>query len=214
VRELHEPLTRLRRGVRQRPPVVGLERPPRDLLVALRAAADEAAAGAATLALLDAGPRSCDGLLSDLAERQKRARQAAREIRSASSPGADWNTYVALAAAFETLAHSMHDAGAWWCRSAGCEPELQGLAGALRDATRELARALAAFPDQAGADAAVGVHRRVSEGRRLGRRARAIAIKRADVREVLGRMAAIAAVERALAASGRAARAVQQLSAS
>jgi hypothetical protein len=107
----------------------------------------------------------------------------------------------------------VRDGAEWWCRSAGCEPEILGLAGALRDATRELADAVEILPDQRAAESAIDVHRRVSEGRRLARRARAAALERGELREVLGRMIAIASVERALAACGRAASALQRLSA-
>jgi len=163
---VREPLSRLRRAARSPAPAVGFERLPRRLLVALRAAAAEAAAGAATLALLESAPRACDGVLAELAERERSANMAGRE---------------ALAA-----------------RSARIDPTS--------------CAALVAFPAPPGAETFLGVHRRVSEGRRLARRARAIAIEAGDPREVLSRTGAIAAVERALGSSGRAAGALQRLS--
>ena len=82
---IREPLQRLRHVARRPAPVTGLARPPRRPLAALRAAAEEAAAGAATLALLDAGPRCCDTLLAELAEhaaphRRDRGRRQAHPI--------------------------------------------------------------------------------------------------------------------------------------
>jgi hypothetical protein len=206
-----EPLRRVRHGSRRSAPVVGFERPPRDLLVALRAAAHEAAAGAATLALLEAGPRSCNPLLSELDDRAQRAQRAAGEVRD--SDATDARLYVLAAAALSELARRIHDTGSWWCRTAGCAADLNGVAGALRDATRELAGALDAYPDGDADVAVVAVHRRVSEGRRLARRARAAAIDGGELREVLGRLSAIAAAERALGSTGRAASGVRRLSA-
>jgi hypothetical protein len=80
-----EPLRRLRHAAVGPAPAVGFERAPRRLLVALRAAAAEAAAGAATLALLEAAPRTCDGLLAELAERERTADMTAREVLAARS---------------------------------------------------------------------------------------------------------------------------------
>jgi hypothetical protein len=209
---VHAPLSRLRRAARSPAPAVGFERLPRRLLVALRAAAAEAAAGAAALALLESAPRACDGVLAELAERERRADMAGREALAARSARIDPTSCAALAAALTEIATAVRDAGAWSCRSARCERDLQGATAALRDATRELSAALVAFPAPPGAETFLGVHRRVSEGRRLARRARAIAIETGDPREVLSRMGAIAAVERALGSSGRAAGALQRLS--
>jgi hypothetical protein len=104
----------------------------------------------------------------------------------------------------------VHDAGAWWCRSPGCDPATTGLTGTLRDATRALGHLLKALPT--GDDHAIAtVRHRTAEGRRLARRARAAAIERGDIRDALARINAIAAVERALAATARAARALQRL---
>jgi hypothetical protein len=135
-----ESLRRLRLSAQRPPPVVGLERPPRPLLVALRAAADEAAAGAATLALLEAAPRRCDALLSELAERERRVNRAAREVRRAWRNGSDAPGFALLASALTDVAQRVRDAGWWWCRSAGCAADLHGLGGVLRDATRQLRR--------------------------------------------------------------------------
>ena len=87
------------------------------------------------------------------------------------------------------------------------------MAGALRDATRDVARAMNRYPDPAFGEAALAVHGTISDGRRLARRARAVAIECGELREVLGRMNAIAAVERAFGACGQAANALQRLSA-
>jgi hypothetical protein len=206
-----EPLRRLRNAAGRPAPAVGFERPPRRLLVALRAATAEAAAGAATLALLEAAPRTCDGLLAELVERERSVDMGVRDVLAVRSSRIDPTLCAALTEALADIAHSVHDAGAWSCRSARCEPELQGCIAALRDATRDLSAALAVFPAADSAVAAVGVHRRVSEGRRLARRARAVAIETRELREVLSRMAAIAAVERALRSAGRAASTVQRL---
>lgn len=192
-------------------PAVGFERPPTRLLVALRAAAAEAAAGAATLSLLEAGPRTCDSLLAELAERERRAGTAREEVLAARSNQIDPALSAVLAGALTDIARGIHDAGAWSCRSARCDPHLHGSTAALRDATRELSDALTLFPASKSGAAAVGAHRRVAEGRRLARRARATAIETGDLREVLSRMSAIAAVERALDAAGRAASALQRL---
>jgi hypothetical protein len=167
-----ESLRRLRLSAQRPPPVVGLERPPRPLLVALRAAADEAAAGAATLALLEAAPRRCDALLSELAERERRVNRAAREVRRAWRNGSDAPGFALLASALTDVAQRVRDAGWWWCRSAGCAADLHGLGGVLRDATRQLAQALTAFPERDAGDALGDVHRRVSEGRRVACRGR------------------------------------------
>jgi hypothetical protein len=81
----------------------------------------------------------------------------------------------------------------------------------LRDATRELAAALAAFPDRPTEAAMVAVHRRAGEGRRLARRARAAALEAGDVRDALVGRTAIAAIERALSSSQQAVKALQRL---
>ncbi len=99
----------------------------------------------------------------------------------------------------------MHDAGAWCCRSPGCDAATAGLTGTLRDATRALGHPLTAFPP-CDDHAIATVRHRAAEGRRLARRARAAAIEGGDVRDALARMDAIAAVERAPAATARAAR--------
>jgi hypothetical protein len=208
---VREPLQRLRHVARRPAPVTGgLVRPPRRPVTALRAAAAEAAAGAATLALLDAGPRCCDTLLTELAEHERRTAEAAADVGRTRSRGSDLDGYLALASALEDVAQGVHDAGGWWCRSPGCDPATVGLTGTLRDATRALGHLLTAFPT--GDDHAIAtVRRRAAEGRCLARRARAAAIEGGDVRDALARMNAIAAVERALAATARAARALQQI---
>ncbi|HEX5926573.1 MAG TPA: hypothetical protein VFY45_22275, partial [Baekduia sp.] len=121
-----EPVRRLRLAARRPAPPVGFERPPRRLLVALRAAAAEAAAGAATLALLEGGPRTCDGLLAELAERERRANTAGREVLAARSNRIDPTLSAALATALTDIARGVHEAGAWSCRSARCHPDPQG----------------------------------------------------------------------------------------
>ena len=207
---IREPLQRLRHVARRPAPVTGLARPPRRPLAALRAAAEEAAAGAATLALLDAGPRCCDTLLAELPEHARRTAETAADVSRTRSRGSDLDGYLALAWALDDVAQGVHDAGTWWCRSPGCDPATAGLTGTLRDATRALGHLLTAFPT--GDDHAIAtVRHRAAEGRRLARRARAAAIEGGDVRDALARMNAIAAVERALAATARAARALQQI---
>jgi hypothetical protein len=81
----------------------------------------------------------------------------------------------------------------------------------LRDATRDLADALAAFPDRPSEAAIVGAHRRAREGRRLARQARAAALQTGDVRDAVARTTAIAAIERALSSSQLAVKALQRL---
>jgi hypothetical protein len=206
-----EPARRLRQTALRPAPIVGFACPPAQLLASLRAAAGEAAAAAGTLALLDGAPRSCSALLHELGEARTRVEGHGQRILGLRSTGLNRGLLASLTAALVDVADGAHDAAAWWCRSAGCEPDLVGLAGALRDATRDLADAVEMLPDQRAAESAVDVHRRVSEGRRLARRARAAAIERGELREVLARMTAIAAVERALAACGRAASALQRV---
>jgi hypothetical protein len=106
-----EPLSHLRCSARRPPPVVGLERPPGPVLVALSAAAREAAASAATLALLEAGPRACDRLLATLAEHEQRAGVAAREVRSGRARGIDRAVLVELATALDDIPRPIHQAG-------------------------------------------------------------------------------------------------------
>jgi hypothetical protein len=213
VQDIAEPVRRLRQTARRPAPVIGFERPPALLLASLRAAAAEAAAAAGTLALLDRAPRSCISLIEELGAARMRAEMHVREVLRLRSTGIDRRVLASATVALGDIADGAHDAAEWSCRSAGCEPEVVGLAGALRDATRELADAVEMLPDRRAAESAVDVHRRVSEGRRLARHARAAAIERGELREVLGRMTAIAAVERALAACGRAASALQRRSA-
>jgi hypothetical protein len=213
VRGIAEPARRLRQTALRPAPIVGFEGPPAQLLASLRAAAAEAAAAAGTLALLDGAPRSCSALLNELGEARARVETHIREVLRRRASGIDRSLLASVTVPLADIADGAHDAAAWCCRSAGCEPDVVGLAGALRDAARDLADAVEMLPDQRAAESAVDVHRRVSEGRRLARRARAAAIERGELREVLGRMTAIAAVERALAACGRAASALQRLSA-
>jgi hypothetical protein len=213
VRGIAEPARRLRQTALRPAPVIGFERPPAQLLASLRAAAAEAAAAAGALALLEGAPRSCSSLLNELGEARTRVETHVREVLRVRATGIDRDVLASLTVAVAQIADGAHDAAAWWCRSTGCDPDVVGLAGALRDATRELADAVEMLPDQCAAEFVVDVHRRVSEGRRLARRARAAAIERGELREVLGRMTAIAAVERALAACDRAATSLQRLSA-
>jgi hypothetical protein len=213
VRGIAEPARRLRQTALRPAPVIGFERPPAQLLASLRAAAAEAAAAAGALALLEGAPRSCSSLMDELGEARTRVETHVREVLRLRATGIDRGVLASVTVALADIANGTHDAAAWWCRSAGCEPDVVGLAGALRDATRDLADAVELLPDQRAAESAVDVHRRVSEGRRLARRARAAAIERGELREVLRRMTAIAAVERALAACGQAASALQRLSA-
>jgi hypothetical protein len=189
-----------------------MERPPERLLASLRATCSAAASAAAELALLDAEPRGCGALLDALAEHERRAELTAHEARRAIPSGVDPRVVGVLAMALADAASATRDACVGWCRSGDCEPELPGLTGTLRDAMRELVQAVDAFPDASAMDHAADVHRRVAEGRRLARRARAAALERGDLGEVIGRMGAIAAVERALGAGGRAASALQRLS--
>jgi hypothetical protein len=133
---VREPLQRLRRTAQRPPPVVGLERPPRRLLVALSAAADAAAAGGATLALLDAAPRSRDAMLSELAEHERRVNHAVREISHARRHESEAPGFAFLASALTDLAHRVRDVARWWSRRAERAADLHGLCGALRDATR------------------------------------------------------------------------------
>jgi hypothetical protein len=213
VRGIAEPARRLRQTALRPAPIVGLERPPAQLLASLRAAVAEAAAAAATLALLEGAPRSCGSLLNELGEARMRIEAHVQGVLRLRSTGIDRRVLVSATVALGEIADGAHDAAEWWCRSAGCEPGVVGLAGALCDATRSLADTVEMLPDRRAAESAVGVHRRVSEGRHVARRARATAIERGELREVLGRMTAIAAVERALAACGRAASALQRLAA-
>jgi uncharacterized protein Yka (UPF0111/DUF47 family) len=193
--------------------MIGFERPPALLITSFRAAAAEVAAAAGTLALLEAAPRSCAAVLDDLGACRARAETHIREILGMRSIAIDRSSMALLTTALADIADGAHDAAAWWCRAARCEPDVFGLAGMLRDTTRALADAIEELPDQRAAEAAVGIHRRVAEGRRMARRARAAAIDRGELREVLGRLSAIAAVEGSLAACGRAAGALQRLAA-
>jgi hypothetical protein len=118
---------------------------------------------------------------------------------------------VELATALDDIPRAIHQAGAWACRTPSCEGHLQGAAGALRDATRELSDALVAFPDRPTEAAIVGVHHRAREGRRLARRGRAAALQTGDVRDALVGTTAIAALERALSSSQQAVKALQRL---
>ena|GEM_PF-6883944 len=213
VRGIAEPVRRLRQTALRPAPTIGFERPPAHLLASLRAAAAEAAAAAGALALLEGAPRSCSSLLNELGDARTRVEMHVREVLGLRSTGIDRRVLASATVALGDIADGAHDAAEWWCRSAGCEPDVVGLAGALRDATRSLADTVEMLPDRRAAGSAVDVHRRVSEGRRLARRARAAAIEHGEPREVLGRMAAIVAVERALAACGRAASALQRLAA-
>lgn len=206
MRDIAGPLRRLGEVARAPAPVVGFERPARPL----HDIAAATATAAATLALLDAAPRSCGELLDELARNRERASTRAHEVLR-TGPGQDVRLLGVVALALADVAGHAHDAAGWWCRSAQCRPELPGLAGALRDATRGLDVAVTALPDARAMEHVRAVHQRVSEGRRLARRARAAAIERGDVREVLGRMSAIAAIERALGSCGRAASALQRL---
>jgi hypothetical protein len=211
IRGMAEPVRRFRHAGHGPAPILGFERPPVRLLEELRAAAAEVAAAAGSLALLEAAPRSCGALLEDLAAHQACVERHAHDVRRLRAAGLDRRLPGLLTVALGDVAAEAHDAALWWCRNAACEPQAQGLAGALRDASRALAEAIEVLPDQRAAELAVDVHRRVSEGRRLARRARAAAIDRGDLREVLGRMSAVAAVERGLDACGRAAAALQRL---
>jgi hypothetical protein len=212
MREIAGPLRRLGDLARAPAPVVGFERPPHALLEALYLAAGEAATATATLALLDAAPRSCQELLEELAGNHERASARAHEVLRSRGPGHDVRLLGVLALALADVAGQAHEAAGWWCRSAQCRPELPGLACALRDAARALDVAMTALPEERAADRARAVNQCVSEGRRLARRARAAALERGDVREVLRRMSAIAAVERALGSCRRAASAVERMS--
>jgi hypothetical protein len=183
------------------------------LLASLRAAAAEAAAAAGTLALLEAAPRTCGTLLADLEASRARADTRIREVLGLRSTAIDPRLSASLVIGLADIADEAHDAASWWCRSARCVPEIPGLAAMLRDTTRGLSDAIELLPDRRAAESAAEVHRRVAEGRRLARRARAAAIERGELREVLGRMSAVAAVERALAACGRTASALQRVTA-
>lgn len=213
VRGIAEPVRRLRHTALRPAPTIGFERPPAQLLASLRAAAAEAAAAAGALALLECAPRSCSSLLNELGDARTRVEMHVREVLGLRSTGIDRSVLASATVALGDIADGAYDAAEWWCRSAGCEPDVVGLAGALRDATRSLADTVEMLPDRRAAESAVDVHRRVSEGRRLARRARAAAIEHGEPRAVLGRMTAIAAVERALAGCGRAACALQRLAA-
>jgi hypothetical protein len=210
-RGLAEPLRHLGQVARGPAPIIGFERPPDQLVEELRAAAADVAAAAGSLALLESAPRSCTALLEELAARQVRAERRARDVLRARRAGLDRRLSSSLTLALADIAAGTYEAAHWWCRSAGCEPAAGNLAAVLRDATRALDRAIEVLPDPGAAERAGDVHRRVSEGRRLARRARAAAIDRGELREVLVRRSAVAAVESALESCGRAARTLQQL---
>lgn len=104
---VREPLQRLRHVARGPAPLSGLARPRRRLLVTLAVAAEEAAAGAATLALLDSAPRDCGALLAELAEHERRADLAARAVHRKRSGGVDLDSYAALASALHDVTHAL-----------------------------------------------------------------------------------------------------------
>jgi hypothetical protein len=212
VSHLDRRLRQLATAAQRPPPVVGLERPRPDQLEPLRATATEALAATTALALLDAARRECAPLLAELSDHGGRADLHAHEALRPTPNGLDPQALGALAMALADAASAANNAAAAWCRSGHCEPGVPGLTGALRDAIRALARAVEAFPNERVAVHVAGVEQHVSEGRRLARRARAAAIDHGDLAEAVGRMTAIAAVERALSAGDRAASALRRLS--